>query len=186
MRPTPVPSRQLYAHQACCGTRVFLYASHAIAGMLLLNVVAVRCGGAMVAVQQVREAVVFCMGCGAEVPPRAASCPVCGRDTGRGGELRAAPPLADAYDGAAGASAMHDIPLEHAAPPVPVSIPVPIPAPVPPLAAGPSIGSGDLDQPGFPRDALGRSLIFTVLAMAADLLAPWVNLGGSRVAPSSL
>ena len=135
----------------------------------------------MVAVQQVREAGVFCMGCGAEVPPRAAVCPVCGRDTARGGELPAAPAV-EAYDGAADASAMHSRPLERAAPPVPV----PISAPAPLLAAGPSIGSGDLDQPGFPRDALGRSLIFTVLAMVADLLAPWVNLGGSRVAPSSL
>ena len=77
---------------------------------------------------------------------------------------------------------MHSILLEHAAP----ATPAPIRAPALPLAAGPSIGSGDLDQTGFPRDALGRSLIFTVLAMAADLLAPWVSLGGSRVAPSSL
>lgn len=126
----------------------------------------------------------FCMGCGAEVPPRAATCPVCGRDTSRSGEPHATLPLVDAYDGAAGASASPSVPLDRAAPPSPV--PMPARAPAPPVAIGPSIGSGDLDQPGFPRDALGRSLIFTVLAMAADLLAPWANLGGNRVAPSSL
>lgn len=128
----------------------------------------------------------FCMGCGAEMPPRAVTCPVCGRDTSRSGEPRAALPLVDAYDGAAGASASPSMPLDRAALPSPVPMPIPVPAPAPPVAIGPSIGSGDLDQPGFPRDALGRSLIFTVLAMAADLLAPWANLGGNRVAPSSL
>ncbi len=123
----------------------------------------------------------FCMGCGAEVPARTVVCPVCGRDTGRGGDGRGARAQAEALgrvDGvsaasvssAAGERGAHALAL----------------AAAPTTPAGPSIASGDLDQPGFPRDALGRSLIFTLLAMAADLLAPWVNLNGNRIAPSSL
>lgn len=119
----------------------------------------------------------FCMGCGAEVPPRAAVCSVCGRDTGRIGDARAARVSVETLD-LAGVAGERGVPGERSASFAHSSLPA--------AAAKPSIGSGDLDQPGFPRDALGRSLIFTVLAMAADLLAPWVNLDGNRVAPSSL
>lgn len=119
----------------------------------------------------------FCMGCGAEVPPRAAVCAVCGRATGHGGEVRAAPAPADVLEQVE-TTGSHSMPPPRAAPPALSSAPL--------AAPRPSISSGDLDHTGFPRDALGRALIFIVLAMAADLLAPWVNLGGSRVAPSSL
>ena len=121
----------------------------------------------------------FCMGCGAEVPARAVVCPVCGRDTGRGGDARGTRAQAETIE-RADATGDHSVPRERSAPPArarAATVAVP---------AGPSIGSGDLDQSGFPRDALGRSLIFTVLAMAADLLAPWINLDGNRIAPSSL
>lgn len=39
----------------------------------------------------------------------------------------------------------------------------------------PSISAGDLDAPGLPRDAYGRALLIAAIAMAADLLAPWVD-----------
>lgn len=120
----------------------------------------------------------FCMGCGAEVPARAVVCPVCGRDSGRGsGDGRGAHTQAETIDRAVAAEE-RGAARAYSAPPATA-------APAPALP-DPSIGSGDLDQPGFPRDALGRSLIFTVLAMAADLLAPWVNVDGDRIAPSSL
>lgn len=124
----------------------------------------------------------FCMGCGAEVPARAVVCPVCGRGTGGRGDARAASAQAGALDKAN----MIDGAGERGAPRELSAAPTLALAAAPTAPAGPSIGSGDLDQPGFPRDALGRSLIFTVLAMAADLLAPWVNVDGNRIAPSSL
>ncbi|MFI5271877.1 MAG: hypothetical protein ACHQ4H_02435 [Ktedonobacterales bacterium] len=116
----------------------------------------------------------FCMGCGAEASPQATACSVCGRDLGRGGaESRATAQaetrVASSERAGAVAAAVPAAPSAHAAPTGPT----------------PSIGTGDLDQLGFPRDALGRALIFTVLALVADLLAPWVNLAGTRLAPSA-
>src|SRR5258708_6570904 len=49
---------------------------------------------------------------------------------------------------------------------------------------GPSIARGDLDAPGLPRDAAGRALLITVLTLLLDLLAPWINLYGTRWAPA--
>jgi hypothetical protein len=108
---------------------------------------------------------VFCMGCGAETPPHAERCPVCGRDLGRTpGDLprAASTPTAPTASGA---------PRQASAAKV--------------LPAGPAIRPGDLDRPGFPRDTLGRSLILTAVAMSADLVVPWINLDGQQVAPSS-
>jgi hypothetical protein len=115
---------------------------------------------------------VFCMGCGAELPSRTAVCAVCGRAAGQSGDQPGAPAVATTDP--ANALGADFAPRERLAPP----------APTPTHA--PSIGSGDLYQVGFPRDTLGRALIFTVLAMAADLLVPWIAINGMRVAPSSL
>lgn len=108
----------------------------------------------------------FCLGCGAETPPRATSCPVCGR------ELR----------GATGEVQWTVSPT--------ASIPA---APVPrgsiayaPQTSAPSIRAGDLDVPGLPRDGYGRALLVTAIAMAADLLLPWINNFGQRQAPAQL
>lgn len=127
----------------------------------------------------------FCMGCGAELPPRAAVCAVCGHAAGSGGEARAAHTPPDVLE-LADATGQQSAVRSRSAPAALSPAHSPALSPAPAGARGPSISSGDLDQTGFPRDALGRALIFTVLAMAADLLAPWVNLGGNRVAPSSL
>jgi hypothetical protein len=51
----------------------------------------------------------------------------------------------------------------------------------------PSIATGDLDMPGFPRDGLGRAVLFTAIAMIVDFLAPWVNVDGvAQISPSVL
>lgn len=125
----------------------------------------------------------FCMGCGAETPPRASACPVCGRPLGASTSVRAGdvPPAADVASRAATTRA-------NAAPRVaPTTAAALDPAPVATATlSGPSINRGDLATTGFPRDTLGRAVIFTVLAMCADLVAPWVNLDGARIAPSSV
>lgn len=43
-----------------------------------------------------------------------------------------------------------------------------------------TIGPGELDTPGFPRDAYGRALLVTCVAMAADLLVPWIDQSGQQ------
>lgn len=55
-----------------------------------------------------------------------------------------------------------------------------------PQASAPSIRAGDLDAPGLPRDGYGRVLLITAIAMAADLLLPWLNSFGQRQAPAQL
>lgn len=115
----------------------------------------------------------FCLGCGAETPPRATRCPVCGREVrGATGEV------------------------QWTVSPTASSSAAPIPAPRNPLsnlfesarltARAPSIEAGDLDTPGFPRDAYGRALLIAAIAMAADLLVPWIDQFGTRVAPAQL
>src|SRR5262249_13593885 len=45
---------------------------------------------------------------------------------------------------------------------------------------------GEQDRPGLPRDTTGRALLVTVLAMVLDLLAPWLNILGTRFAPAQI
>lgn len=110
------------------------------------------------------------------MPPRATRCPVCGRELARGttGELQWT---------VSPTSSMPAIP-------VPVgrgSIAfVPKAGATTPAIAAPSIGAGDLDTPGLPRDAYGRALLIAAVAMAVDLLAPWINVFGQRQAPAQL
>lgn len=123
----------------------------------------------------------FCMGCGAETPPRASACQVCGRPLGGPSRPDEVPPAAGTAPRASTSAADAGSRLtQHAAAARDLA----------PIAArattGPSIGKGDLTTTGFPRDTLGRAVIFTVLAMCADLVAPWVNLDGTRIAPSAV
>ena len=114
----------------------------------------------------------FCLGCGAETPPRATSCAVCGR------ELK----------GAAG-EVQWTVSTTASVPGVPVlprgSIGYTPPAPAQ-TAYTPSIAAGDLDWPGFPRDAAGRTLLIAAVAMGADLLQPWVDQSGQHFAPAQV
>jgi len=151
---------------------------------------------------------VFCMGCGAETPPNADRCPVCGRELpgASGGAVsaasadHAAPFFGPASVPLAGPralpsmSAPPSVPLTAGPPPTPSgpaatpaapSGPAASPPSSPPVSvAAPSIGAGELDAPGLPRDPTGRALLITVLAMMLDLLAPWLNQFGVRMAPA--
>lgn len=49
------------------------------------------------------------------------------------------------------------------------------------FSATPAIQPGDLAMPGLPRDAQGRALLITAVAMAADILAPWRVVFGQHV-----
>ncbi len=103
----------------------------------------------------------FCQGCGAEAPPRAAACHVCGRSL---------PVAADSY--------------RWNEPPVTPAAIVPlVSSPVPVVAATPLAGvdRGDLDTFGLPKDWAGRAVILAALAMAANLLTPWATLGQRHV-----
>ncbi|HKT37102.1 MAG TPA: hypothetical protein VJR48_01955 [Ktedonobacterales bacterium] len=109
----------------------------------------------------------FCMGCGAETPPRATACPVCGRELGRPVSTARATAGEDTQN--AHPEQMRTVHPPSASPPMP------------------SIATGDLDMPGFPRDALGRAVLFTAIAMIVDFLAPWVNVDGvAQISPSVL
>lgn len=133
----------------------------------------------------------FCLGCGAETPPHASVCPVCKRALG----------------GQNGSSTVQwsvgqtspQPKIEVAPPPTPQAADaLPAPAmqpdaahrrPAHPLASqpwqvGPSITRGDMDIPGLPHDLYGRVLLITVVAMAADLLAPWVVTTTGHLQPA--
>lgn len=104
----------------------------------------------------------FCLGCGAETPPRAVKCPVCGRDLGgTAGEVSYA--ISPTASGNA-------LPM----PPAAALYKPPALASATSAPASPSITRGDLDGMGIPRDAHGRAVLVTIIAMAVDLLAPWV------------
>ena len=101
----------------------------------------------------------FCQQCGAEAPTRALTCPTCGHDLGRSSaDLRSSMTLPESSSSSSGIS---NLAL--------------------PLATSPSSASiqpGDLDRPGWPRDALGRILLLIVLALEVDLfLLPWRIVG---------
>ncbi len=108
----------------------------------------------------------FCMGCGAEASSNADRCLVCGRDLAR-------------LPGDSSASS-HERPSALTSSPADE---IPNLATTPPA---PSIYAGQLDTPGLPRDAIGRALLITVLAMMLDLLAPWINQLGRRIAPADV
>src|SRR5215468_5395983 len=102
----------------------------------------------------------FCLGCGAEVQAGAAHCTVCGRqvsgmlaDARWSGEQAKGAPAASFTPGAAAATVPR---LMTRAAPVLTTPATPTPAR--------SIPGGDPDAPGFPRDAVGRAVVLTVLA----------------------
>ncbi|HLJ81936.1 MAG TPA: hypothetical protein VKT52_10650, partial [Ktedonobacterales bacterium] len=104
----------------------------------------------------------FCLGCGAEAPFRAVKCPVCGRDLGRNdGELQNTGSALPVFSPTASYA----------------QYPKPVPAPF--VAGGAAAGVGPTIQ-GLPRDAHGRAALVTVIAMAADLLVPWVVVNGTH------
>jgi hypothetical protein len=99
---------------------------------------------------------VFCLQCGAEAPARAVNCSVCGHDLGRtSADLR-------------GSMTLTEIPLQSSNSGILTSHRAALPLP-----ASPSIQAGDLDQPGLPKDAIGRVLLIVILGLAADLFLPW-------------
>lgn len=109
----------------------------------------------------------FCMGCGAETPPRAARCPVCGRDVsfGAGG-----PPLTMSVP----SSKPVQTPSSTTLTPASVTIPIPLTQPASVNGALASTPATDgLPAPVLPRDALGVTLLVVCAAMALDILAPW-------------
>lgn len=104
----------------------------------------------------------FCLGCGAEAPLRAVKCPVCGRDLGRNdGELQNTGSALPVFSPTA----------SYAQYPKPVSAPL--------VAGNAGAVAGPTIQ-GLPRDAHGRAALVTVIAMAADLLVPWVVVNGTH------
>ena len=110
----------------------------------------------------------FCMGCGAETPPYADRCPVCGR----------------AIERAVGDNFYSRYNVAQATPVDATLVTRSEAARTQPAMEGPSITNGDLDSPGLPRDATGRALLIAVVAMAADLLAPWINFYGQHLSPA--
>lgn len=106
-----------------------------------------------------RERSVFCLGCGTELPAQATTCAVCGREVGRA-------------TGDGEPAAAHLAPTASLAVAAPRSLAFNSP---------PAIQPGDLAMPGLPRDAQGRALLITVVAMAADILAPWRVIFGQHV-----
>jgi hypothetical protein len=102
---------------------------------------------------------VFCLGCGTELPAQATTCAVCGREVGRA-----------TGDGEPTAPRLGPTPSLAVAAPRSLT-----------FSATPAIQPGDLAMPGLPRDAQGRALLITVVAMAADILAPWRVVFGQHV-----
>ena len=104
----------------------------------------------------------FCLYCGAEAPTRGTTCPVCGRDLGRSSaDLRSSSALSNILESADSS---------------------PSPTYLTELRGevAPSVRAGDLDQPSFPRDGIGRALLIVVLALEADLLLPWRVVQGQH------
>src|SRR5215469_764495 len=108
------------------------------------------------------EVVVFCQQCGAEAPIRALTCPTCGHDLGRSAaDLRSSMVPSEPSSSSPGTSNL--------------SLPLVTPS------NSASIRPGDLDRPGWPRDALGRILLLVVLALEVDLfLLPWRLVGSQH------
>ena len=56
-----------------------------------------------------------------------------------------------------------------------------VPTMVPAIPAGGAAGArGALDKPGLPSDTYGRAALVTAIAMAVDLLLPWVVMSGTH------
>lgn len=110
----------------------------------------------------------FCLGCGAETPSRAASCPVCGRNLSSSRDSAEAtrdtfsvsPTLPGARLAALASMPLHTSSL-HVSP-----------------ATAPAVSV--TSATGLPRDTAGRVLLLTVIALAADLLAPWSVVYGQQ------
>lgn len=106
----------------------------------------------------------FCLGCGAEVPSRAARCRVCGRKLSSSTETseatrESASPVVSTVRLATLASAS-------------LQTGVHSPSGTPIVATA--------SATGLPRDPAGRLLLMTVAALAADLLAPWSIVYGQQ------
>jgi hypothetical protein len=130
----------------------------------------------------------FCMACGAEIANHLSACPNCGKpvtnrlqgdDTDPASSSPAhpgAPPPQAAFSAATFAASTPSSPALAALPTSPASTVFTPPAAVP----APSISDGDLGASLLPRDTLGRVILATTIAMAADVLAPWVVVGGQQ------
>lgn len=106
----------------------------------------------------------FCLGCGAEVPSRAARCRVCGRKLSSSTETseatrESASPVVSTARLATLASAS-------------LQTSVHSPSGTPNVSAA--------SATGLPRDPAGRLLLLTAAALAADLLAPWSIVYGQQ------
>lgn len=108
----------------------------------------------------------FCLGCGAETPVRAAKCPICGRSLSRSTDAPEA-----ARDTYADSPAPPSRPLAALA-----SSPIRSDLHSPPAASLIPAASAT----GLPGDTAGRVLLLAVLALAADLLAPWSIVYGQQ------
>ncbi|HEX8034948.1 MAG TPA: hypothetical protein VF510_13920 [Ktedonobacterales bacterium] len=109
----------------------------------------------------------FCLGCGAEAPFRAASCPVCGRSLSPFSDSTEAP--RDTSSESAASSGTRFAVLASASLQTTLH---PSPATTPPAAV--------VSATGLPRDTAGRVLLLTAIALAADLLAPWSIVYGQQ------
>lgn len=109
----------------------------------------------------------FCLGCGAETPFRAASCPVCGRSLSPSNDTSAAP--RDTSSESPALSRTRLVALATAS--LQTSL-HPSPTPTPTAAV--------VSATGLPRDTAGRVLLLTAIALAADLLAPWSIVYGQQ------
>lgn len=103
----------------------------------------------------------FCLGCGAEASPGAAKCSVCGRDLGRvtGADSRRAAPAAPS-----GSYTSYSLSTQ-----MPALTRVSMPG-----------ATTALETLALPQDMHGRAVLVTVIAMAADLLLPWIVMGDSH------
>ena len=134
----------------------------------------------------------FCSACGSQMSLAAEVCPQCGKPSATSAPARTLTSSRVALDGVspdmAGADNSRDRWMR---PSIPADAALEMAAvPILPSASsaasahGASIFAGDLDAPSFPRDLPGRVALLTGLAMAADLLLPWVTLNGEGIAPT--
>ncbi len=108
----------------------------------------------------------FCLGCGAEVPSRAARCRVCGRKLSSPTESSEA-----TRDTSSASPSSLSVPLATlASTSLQTGVHSPAVAPVVPTSSA----------TGLPRDPAGRLLLLIVVALAADLLAPWSIVYGQQ------
>lgn len=115
-----------------------------------------------------RECAVFCLGCGTEIPLRAASCPVCGRVLSASADASEA--TRNTFSAFPASSGAHLATLASAS-----SLQTGLHSPPPAAPALPRTSATSLL-----RDTAGRVLLLTVVALAADLLAPWSIVYGQQ------